>query len=257
MPWTGEGHVAIRRFDIEHLDGTIETREMDVIRTYVTGSSTRDPEVARKHHGEIARSGIRISFEVPFPRIYPVSPLMLTSEHEIHSLHDRTSGEAEVLIVVDRGETFVTVGSDHTDRQLEQVSIPWSKQMSPNVIARTLWPWEEVRDVWDDCILSCTLDGRIYSRTTVDVFLTPPDLLAAMSERVTFPETFVVCSGAFAALDETLHYGERWGVSLEDPSNGRTIEHEYRVVDLIAEIREGYRVPAVPADFDPIALRGR
>jgi hypothetical protein len=47
------------------------------------------------------------------------------------------------------GEVFVGVGSDHTDRALERLSIPAAKQACPKVAGTAVWRLDEVEDHWD------------------------------------------------------------------------------------------------------------
>ena len=53
-----------------------------------------------------------------------------------------------MLLITDRG-TFVTVGSDHTDRLAEKQSIVLSKRLAPKVVAKRVWALEDVVGHWD------------------------------------------------------------------------------------------------------------
>jgi hypothetical protein len=109
--------------------------------------------------------------------------------------------------------------------------------------------WEDVAERWDECVLTCEIDGKLYSTVGVDVFLRPHDLLAQVAERVNLPdEGFALFCGSYASLDKTMRYGETWTIRLDHPDAEMSIEHSYRVVDLMQEVREGYRVPVLPAE---------
>ena len=144
---------------IEELTSTkVET--LTVGRMYNLGSATRETATARPHQEEVDNEGIFISFDIPAPRIYPISSHALTTDDEICVQGAESSGEVEIVLHV--GERVsVGVGSDHTDRGLERTSIPWSKQVCPNVLAPTMWPLDEIRENWDDIKLKSWVDGRL------------------------------------------------------------------------------------------------
>lgn len=229
---------------VQSLSGDTGERVFTNRRMYNFGSATRDPATAVAHQQEVARSGIHIATDVPAPRIYPIGIHAFTMENEVFVQSDRTSGEVEIVLhMADR--LYVGVGSDHTDRALETVSIPGSKQACANHLAAVLWPFDELRDHWDDCVLRSWVDGRLYQEVGVDAFLHPDDMLAVLRDRVTgVPERdFTVYSGTIVSVDKALGFGERWKYALEDPATGRSIEADYRVVDILAEVRDEFRVP--------------
>lgn len=220
------------------------SRIVDIHRVYNLGSAARSPDSALPHQREVAEIGVRIAFDVPPPRIYPVSPQTVTTEHAVYVLNDETSGEVEFCVLVDGDEVFVGVGSDHTDRLLERTSIPWSKEVCPNVLAPTMWRWPQVREHWDECLLESRLDGALYQSSTVGVFLRPEDMIELIRMRAGAGSgPFLIYSGAYASIDTTMRYGVRWDLTLTDTTLRRTITHQYDVVNLRAEIRDEYRVP--------------
>ncbi len=232
--------------DVDGPDG-LDRRGFAVARMYNLGSATRDPVVAEDHQREVADAGVRIAFDVPAPRIYPIAPWALTTGDEVAVQGPRTSGEVEIVLVVD-DELYVGVGSDHTDRDLERVSIPWSKQSCPNVVAPRLWRWRDVADHWDVCTLTSTVDGRPYQDTSVAQFLHPDDVLATVRDRADVPERgVVVFCGTIVSVTAQLGFGSRWSFALRDPVLRRSLEHTYDVVELMGEIRPGFRVPLTAA----------
>lgn len=230
---------------IAELDGTVTTRDITIGRTYNLGSATRDAEEAVHHQEEVARSGVRIAFDIPAPRIYPIAPWAITTATAVGVQGHRTSGEVEIVIVVDSdGEMLVGVGSDHTDRDIERMSIVWSKQACPNVLAPTLWRWRDVRDHWDDCLLWCDLDEEAYQRCGVAIFRDPEELVRIVRERADAPPTgLVIFSGTYVSVTGELAFGEMWSFGMDDPVLDRHIAHAYRVEHLLDEIHDGFRVP--------------
>jgi 4-hydroxyphenylacetate 3-monooxygenase len=212
-------------------------------RMYNFGSATRDPQVAVAHQQEVAHSGIHIALSVPAPRIYPIASHAITTGTEVFVHNPETSGEVEIVLVqADR--LYVGVGSDHTDRALERTSILWSKQTCPNVLAPVLWRWEDVAGIWDSCVLRAWVDGRPYQEVEAGKFLSPPDMLKTLRDRVeNVPaRDFVVYGGTIVALDKRLGFGAHWEFELSAP-DGRTIRHAYRVTNILDEVRAGFRVP--------------
>ncbi len=220
------------------------TKTFPIRRMYNLGSATRKAETAVAHQQEVAKEGIHIAFSVPAPRIYPIGVHALTSDREVHVQGTHTSGEVEIAILV-ADQVYVGVGSDHTDRALERTSIPWSKQACPNVLAPTMWPLEAMRERWDDCVLRSWVDGRPYQDVSVAAFLHPDDVLRILKERVAgLPaRDFLVFCGTIVSLDKALGFGRTWRIEIEDPRGRRRVGHEYAVVNLFDEIREGFRVP--------------
>ena len=90
------------------------------------------------------------------------SRYLITSEDTIEVQGAQTSGEVEFVALRHRGQLFISVGSDHNDRSLEDM---WTamlgkvydsakmKQLAPALIAPVAWPYEEVKAHWDQIIL--------------------------------------------------------------------------------------------------------
>lgn len=224
------------------VNGT-RTESFTIRRMYNLGSATRDPETAVAHQQEVAQSGIHIAFDVPAPRIYPIALQALTTDEEIFVQSDRTSGEVEIVLLM-ADQLYVGVGSDHTDRALETVSIPGSKQACANHLAPVFWPYDRIRDEWDGCVLKSWVDGRLYQDVGVDAFIRPEDVIRILRERVdNVPERdFIVYCGTIVSVDKALGYGTEWSYALEAP-DGRRIAAEYRVSDILSEVKPDYRVP--------------
>lgn len=224
----------------------VSKRSFPVARMYNLGSATRDAAVAVHHQEEVAREGVKIALHVPAPRIYPIDTFALTTEEAIGVQGPRSSGEVEIVLVVS-DRLYVGVGSDHTERDLERASIVWAKQANPNVLAPTLWDFEEIAGHWDQCVMRSSVDGRRYQDVSVSAFLSPHDILRILRERVPrLPaRDFVVFCSTIVALDKEFGFGDLWQFEMEDPVLKRTISHSYRVEQLFDEIAEPYRVPLV------------
>ena len=157
---------------IDKLDGSTSSESLRIERMYNFGSATRDPDAAFAHQEEVAKSGIYIASDVPAPRIYPIGLHALGTDSSVFVQSAQTSGEVEIVIHVG-DKIHVGIGSDHTDRALETVSIPGSKQACVNHLAAVFWAWDEIADTWDDCIMRSWVDDRLYQEVGVNKFLIP------------------------------------------------------------------------------------
>jgi hypothetical protein len=230
--------------DVEHADGRLEQRTIRLDRMYNFGSATRNADDAVAHQEEVAKAGIGIAFDIPAPRVYPISPHNVVTDGEVCVHNAETSGEVEIVLLNDDGELLVGVGSDHTDRALERTSIVWSKQAYPNVVARRFWPFRDVRDHWDELVVESWVDGRQYQRVGVATFLHPDDMMAALQRRVpALPARFMLFSGTYVSVDKALGFGGRWRIAMSDPTRGRCLDHTYVLTNILEEIATEYRVP--------------
>lgn len=229
---------------IDNLDGSTSSESLHIERMYNFGSATRDPDAAVAHQEEVAKSGIYIASDVPAPRIYPIGLHALDTGSSVFVQSAQTSGEVEIVIHVG-DKIHVGVGSDHTDRALETVSIPGSKQACVNHLAPTFWAWDDIADTWDDCIMRSWVDDRLYQEVGVSKFLSPPDILSILKERVNnLPDkNYMVYCGTYVSVDKALGYGNKWRYQLETPKLKRQIDAQYDVVDILNEVKSGFRVP--------------
>ena len=126
------------------------TREIvfPVKRMVNAGYVGRDQEAVEKHIDELRLKGISAPDEIP--TLYPVASYLLTTGGILEVVEEQTSGEAEFVVLLNEGQIYIGVGSDHTDRKLEVDSIIKAKQMCPNVISPVVWLYEEIKPVWDD-----------------------------------------------------------------------------------------------------------
>lgn len=120
----------------------------------------RDQDALRRHIRELEALGIPPPTSIPI--LFRLSRNLATTADEVEVLSDQYSGEVEFILLMEGEQTFVTVGSDHTDRAFERYGIQASKQLYPDVIAPEVWPYEEVRPHWEQLILRCwvTVEGR-------------------------------------------------------------------------------------------------
>lgn len=236
-------------FQVVEAGGT-RRLDLEVSRVYNLGFTIRDAEKMQAHLEEVYKHGLsELKIDRP-PIIFPISVWATITDDEAPVQYGRTSGEVEIATIDDgTGELYVTVASDITDRQLEVSNlegarnIRWSKQVAPNVVAPTVWRWQDVEAHWDEVTIHSTIiDGDRtveYQRAGVDEFWTPAEMRASIDDRVVaVPGAKILLSGTVVSLDEELNFGRTFIMSLRDPVLGRTIEHTYRTVVLSEEVSD-------------------
>jgi hypothetical protein len=200
-------------------------------RIWIAGYTGRDQAAVRAHIDELAAQGIPAPQEVP--TIFRVSLDRLSAETELEVLGGQTSGEAEVVLLVDADEIWVTVGSDHTDRALERVDISASKQVCPKPVSAEVWKYTDLRDRWDNLVLRSWVGEadreQLYQEGRMAAVLPPEELLGLLHRRlgrsldgsVIYTGTIPLRSGVFL----TKPYFE---AELCDGLTGRSIHCRYK-----------------------------
>ena len=122
----------------------------------VIGYAGRDRAAVEHHIDELAALGVPRPASIPLFMVFP--PWLITQTPSIEVAGSNTSGEAEIVVVVDGDDAFVTVGSDHTDRALEAVDIVASKAVCPKPVGTSGWSASEVGDRWEDLSLRSRID---------------------------------------------------------------------------------------------------
>lgn len=134
--------------------------ELDAPRVAIVGYSGRDELEVERHIAELERIGVPRPDRVPFVMELPDG--MVVQDDRLVVASPTTSGEVEPVLIFADGTAYLSVGSDHTDRELERTSMEAAKGACPKPLARECWPLDEVRDRWDDIVLrsSVRVDGE-------------------------------------------------------------------------------------------------
>jgi hypothetical protein len=216
---------------------TDRTATVSVVPTalVIAGWTGRDAAAVEHHIEELAALGVARPSRVPL--YYRVSHGQLTQSERIEVLGPASSGEAEPVMVRANGRWWLTVGSDHTDRQVESYSVAVSKQMCPKPIARETWAWSECEPHADEIELhSEILEGgrwNAYQRGTLASIRPLSGLVAGFVGDRAPAEGLVMFCGTLAAIPDAAGTGVRPATAmrlvLHDPRLRRTLSHEYRV----------------------------
>ncbi len=193
-------------------------------RLTIAGWTGRDAGAVAHHIAELEAIGIPAPSATPL--FYRVAASLLTQAGRIEVLGAESSGEAEPLLVRAGGRLWLGLGSDHTDRGLERVSVAASKQACPKPVGSALWPFEPLADRLDDLVLDSEIeeDGawRPYQSGTLAAIRPLAELLAAAP----LEEGDVLLGGTLAAIGG-VRPASRFRARLEDPETGRSIALAY------------------------------
>jgi hypothetical protein len=233
--------MATRDFTVHAKDGD-RPLTVDFVRCYNLGFTMRDPVKMQEHLQECYDLGIKELIVERPPLVMPISTWAVLTDDHIEVQRPRTSGEVEIVTVVDKdGTLYVGVGSDHTDRSLEGYDIPWGKQVAPNVVARDLWVWDEVKDHWDQVQMKCSVidsgEEVAYQDCLVSEFWTPAEMVQGVRESTQpIDGPFILFSGTVVSLEKKLRFAESWTITMIDPVLDRRLEHTYTVTVLASDV---------------------
>jgi hypothetical protein len=216
-------------------DGTEERRDVSIDRLVNCGYTGRSEADVRQHIEELEAEGVPAP--ETFPTAYPKPSQLLATGRDIEVVTDRTSGEAEFVLLPQGKETYVGVGSDHTDRELEETDVLRSKAVCPNVVGDTVWRLDDVADHWDDLVLRSWIgtgtDRSRYQHATLAEIRPPEELLSFVDDRSHAPlADTAVFSGSVPVESGELVYADTFAVELFDPVLDRSLSVEYGVEEL-------------------------
>jgi hypothetical protein len=210
-----------------------ETLDLRRVRELViAGWTGRDVAALEKHIRELEAIGVKRPKTTPI--FYRVAASLLTSDNTIEVLGDQSSGEAECVVYGRDDGLFVGLGSDHTDRKAETVSVSLSEQMCAKPVSREVWRLEDVAAHWDRLILRSNVgtEGRrrLYQEGPVAAMRPPTELFKLYCGGLLPVGTAMFCGTL--AVHGGITPSETFEMELEDPVLGRKITHSYRVKTL-------------------------
>lgn len=224
-------------------DGVRSTRVLPFVprRLIVAGWTGRDRAAIEHHIEELQALGVPPPSSVPL--YYRMGAALLTQAAQIEALGTQSSGEAEPTLFFAAGDWWLTVGSDHTDRQVETYSVAVSKQLCAKPVATAAWRWSDVVAYQDELQLSSRIleDGRWvdYQKGTLAAIRPLTGLRDGIFEASPEAGSIMTC-GTLGALPnargEAIRPAAEMEVRLHDPHLNRSIVHRYavQVLDVVA-----------------------
>ncbi|WP_029684697.1 DUF2848 domain-containing protein [Tatumella saanichensis] len=204
------------------------TMTVEVNHLVIAGWAGRDKDAVMHHIRELEALGVPAPGAVPL--FYRVAAQQLTQDGVLEVVGEQTSGEAEPFIFFTQGEWWVSLASDHTDRQLETVSVALSKQVCIKPVAAMAWRMSEVLEHWDSLQLSSQIKEQgewvNYQQGTLAALLPPGDLIERYSAIKEAGEGLAISCGTLAALGG-IRPANEFRMELYDPVLKRTISHQY------------------------------
>ena len=214
-------------------NGTRAPVTLSMNQVVIAGWTGRDAVARDRHIAELEAIGIARPASTPI--YYRVAARRLTTAASIEVSGAESSGEVEFVLIRANGQTYITTGSDHTDRKVEAYSVTVSKQMCDKPLASTLWLLDEVIAHWDKMILRsfAWIDGArvLYQEGKLDGMLPVADLIQRGFADAEMPEGCAMFGGTFAAKGG-IQPARRFEFELEDPVLKRSIRHGYDVIEL-------------------------
>ena len=201
-------------------------------RLLAGGYTGRDPAAVEEHIAELALLGVPRPAHVPW--VFVANPEVLQVDGTVWALDGTSSGEAEYVLLIGRDDIFVCIGSDHTDRGLESLSIEKSKQVYPKILSRQVWRLDDLLPRWDDLRLRSRVNegGALedYQDGTFAHLIRPERLLELIG-----PDPgagTVVFSGTLPVLGGNVRPAPRFEAELFDTDGASLASLGYDVVVL-------------------------
>jgi len=196
-------------------------------RAIIAGYTARDQHAVQAHIDELAEIGVEPPPQVPM--FYEVDAALLTTDPVIEVDGARTSGEVEPVLVRAGGRTYLGVGSDHTDRELETRGVAESKAAAPKPLSELVLEIDPDGRWWDDVHAQCHVDDQLYQEGQLATLLTPRQLLDELADRGS-PLTgdAVMFCGTFPLLTGEFVFGNSYRLKLRPPQ-GAPLTHTYDV----------------------------
>lgn len=226
------------KFRILTKNGETE-KEIRYDRVFAIGYAGRNMEKTMEHIKELEEQ-LGVPAPKKIPTIFQCGNYVLTQERDLHFIGEKTCGEVEYVMVVTDGKLYIGLGSDHTDRELESLSVPKAKQICAKPIGTELWDYDELKEHWETIKLYSyqTIDEEefLYQQGTLADIMDPSMILKELEERVGGITDAVIYSGT-VPLTGGFCYGTNFRCEMADEVLGRKLSLNYNVITVSEEER--------------------
>lgn len=218
---------------VEMLNSPLISRSLVMDGCVAAGYTGRDQASVHEHIEELKKIGVATPYEIP--ALYWISPNRLTQQSEIQVVGEQTSPEVEFFLAADAdGSLYATIASDHTDRELEAVSVSKAKQICDKVLGDTFWLVDDVANHWNQIEISSRVyhdeEWIEYQAGTLGKILDYTDLLKRIKKDNPEKTAPGLLSGTLPIIGGETLYASSCEISMHDPVLKRSIEKTYDIV---------------------------
>ena len=213
------------------LEFTLDERTVSISppEIVIAGLTGRDQAAVEAHLAELAAAGVPAPSRAPV--FFGVTVDRATQSPSIDVSSGHTSGEVEVVLLRTRSEgLLVTIGSDHTDRELEKLDIAASKQLCPKPLGRRVWRYEDVEPHWDSLRLTSNVDdGAPYQDGSMEELMALGDLMRIVDDLERPAGDQLIFCGTLPTVSGELRFASHFSGSIIDPVLKRRMDLSYAV----------------------------
>lgn len=233
-------HMTKLQFQIDPVSSAVSAEsaplQVELRVLVIAGWAGRDASAIEHHIVELEQLGVPRPSAVPL--FYRVAANQLSQSDALQVVGVDSSGEVEAFIFSHGGQTYVSVASDHTDRQLETHSVAHSKQVCVKPVATHAWRLDEVIEHWDQILIRSWIEEGgarvLYQEGTLAGLRAPGDLIGrcfGASNAARIPDGVGMLCGTVPAKGG-IRPSRTFEMEIEDPVLKRTIRHGYRCEEL-------------------------
>lgn len=201
-------------------------------RVILAGFAGRSSVEVEAHIEEMGRQGV--SQPLAIPMFWPVLPHLVTQSSSICVYGPDTIPEVEYVLFTWNGCSYVTVGNDQCDIEVERkLSGEKSKNLCPKVVATRAWRIDDLVPHWDELQLKLSCNNVVMQDDRVSTLLRPEILeekVAALdgekkNSRMIFSDT-IATLGSYPEMPYQIT------MQLSDPRRMLEIRHQFTVTAL-------------------------
>ena len=199
----------------------------------IAGWTGRDAAALEAHIRELEALGVKRPSSTPI--FYRVAASLLTTDETIEVLGGSSSGEAECVVYSFDNGAWIGLGSDHTDRAAEAISVSLSKQVCAKPVSSDIWRLDDVAPHWDALTLRSYIGAgenrRLYQEGSFTAIRPLQELFQLYNKQERLPAGTAMFCGTVTVHGD-IAPSDRFEMELDDPVLGRTLRHSYRIETL-------------------------
>ncbi len=202
----------------------------------ICGYTGRDRASVQHHIDELAAIGIAPPPQVPMYYVMPLEILTTAAAIDVHTTE--SSGEAEPVLIVQGGQVYLGIGSDHTARDMERIGVQESKAACPKPIGSHVHRIDREAlhaGAFESLRIASGYDGVPYQAGSVADMLPLGDLFDAASGGENAGRDGIIFCGTVPLTGGTFVFGRTFAASLAGFTDGPPLELHYDVTAYGAE----------------------